>query len=57
MADELTYHAVKWGGRSTGKLHTDRDCRHIKYHDDDELISGGRERFAADQDVCDECGP
>lgn len=48
--------AVKWGGRSSGVLHVDRNCRFIDDKEDEDLVWGPRNRFDPDQQVCRNCG-
>lgn len=50
------YIAVKWGGRSNGVLHVDRDCLYLDEKTDGDLVWGPRERFDPDQRVCRRCG-
>lgn len=54
MSSETLYAARK-GGRSTGTLHRDRNCRYLKRLPDEDVISGEPHAFYPDQKRCSYC--
>lgn len=52
--EELLY-ATRSQGRSTGVLHTDRDCPYIRDIPDEDIIDRPPWAFDPDQDRCGQC--